>query len=253
MFKFKIGDKVFSKSLEKEATIKSMRWEETSSGTNIDYELFYEADHYDTNPMVTMYSHWLGRKDVYVRVLESDLEGIFDQYEPKGLLVFKNDDITKEDVDNMRAAWDSVVVKKDGVAIPTGKYPSKIATWKGWMTTVNDNIGKIKEGNTPDEGHCDDQFAGYRFDDELPLESKHYILYSGDCIDAINYSVNGIKVDILSTDSSETISMKVKLSVAAHMNSTPLVVDVPSCDHQWLPYEGLTQRFEYCKHCDAKK
>lgn len=104
-----------------------------------------------------------------------------------------------------------------------------------------------------DEGHCDDQFAGYRFDDEFPIESKHYILYSGDCIDAINYSVNGIKVDILSTDSSETISMKVKLSVAAHMNSIPLVIDIPSCDHQWLPYEGLTQRFEYCKHCDAKK
>ncbi len=104
-----------------------------------------------------------------------------------------------------------------------------------------------------DEGHCDDQFAGYRFDDELPLESKHDISYSDDCIDAINYLVNGIKVDILSTDSSETISMKVKLSVAAHMNSIPLVVDVPSCDHKWLPYEGLTQRFEYCEKCDAKK
>jgi hypothetical protein len=156
MFKFKIGDKVFSKSLEKEATIKSMRWEETGSGTNIDYELFYEADHYDTGPMLTMYSHWLGRKDVYVRVRESDLEGIFDRFAPKGLLKIMHSDITKEDFDNFRMTWDSVVLDSN-CGIPHFRTPGS------WMTAVNENIKSIVEGNTPDEGHCDDHLDALRY------------------------------------------------------------------------------------------
>jgi len=29
-------------------------------------------------------------------------------------------------------------------------------------------------------------------------------------------------------------------------------IKITSCSHEWVPYEGFTQRYNYCKKCDIK-
>lgn len=267
MFKFSLGDKVFIKSLEKQATITGMRWEQTSSQPiKVSYELFYEVDHWNESYMVPAYSEYLGKKSVYVRALEKDLEGIFDRFAPKGLLRITNDDITKEDVLNMRAAWDSVVVKKDGVVIPTGKYPGKIATWKGWVDAVDENIGKIKEGNTPDDNdRCDAlhyvlQGLAPKYGIDPASMRRQEISSAEACREwsnpcsEIHYFPNeeGHCDDHLDALRYVSYALEPK-----GIDSCEIVVDLDNiktaCDHTWLPYEGLTQKYDYCEKCDVKK
>ena len=36
-------------------------------------------------------------------------------------------------------------------------------------------------------------------------------------------------------------------------NNPCMEIMIQSCNHLWIPYFGLNEKFEYCKHCDEKK
>jgi hypothetical protein len=70
----------------------------------------------------------------------------------------------------------------------------------------------------------------------------------------------GTWVDITPTSTSRVATYIAK-NVKFFLNGTPLEMggdfsisgtESVNCNHEWIPYEGFTQRYNYCKKCDIK-
>jgi hypothetical protein len=213
MFKFDLGDKVFVKSQGVEGTIVGKRWESSREAFKIDYEIMHQYD-------CTEDYMYVGKKNVYIRVVESDLVEIpvtvnisqsdsKQEVSSKVLSALKNKDfqnpyrnITDTDFFYLNGDGfkftDYYTIMKDALSI-------KKCDTMMW-------VGQESIHDIPDEGHCDDH-----------LDALRYVAYA--------LEPKGI-------DSCE---------ITVDLNN------IKTCDHRWLPYEGLTQRFDYCEKCDEKR
>lgn len=93
-FKFDLMDKVFVKPFNKNGTIHSKRWSSDQNGSiDVNYEVIFEQDYWDHDYGSIL--QYLGKKPVFVRVQEEDLQMIesYSDKERKSWMTMVNDNI----------------------------------------------------------------------------------------------------------------------------------------------------------------
>lgn len=215
-FKYNIGDTVIVVQSGMEAKINGCHLSITPTEVTVSYDVYCKEEHFINN-WVPVPVQYMGNQFVSIRVSESDLEGKPDESAPKGSLIFTYGSISKDDVDSMRAAWHSSDIHE--ISVPT--------------VYANDAMDALKYAIDSTFNHSNEEDILYSNSNELKLSTD----YMADLLN-IKYNPSIIYVDT-------NISEKSMNERAAG--------PTPSCDHKWLPYEGLTQKFDYCEKCDVKK
>lgn len=74
-----------------------------------------------------------------------------------------------------------------------------------------------------------------------------------DAIDAQFRELNGVHAQFRALDVAHAHGRE--LDALGAINFIPITVHIgyeKTCDHKWITYEGFTESYKYCAHCDQK-